>query len=179
VTDEQWASRIADLEARVAALEAAPASRPAVPGGDGSPDGSGEIGYQGTVALHGEVQWTIRYSPAATLQLDSAGATGVLAALGHPVRVAVLRQLLSGPAVAAELQEAAGLSSTGQLYHHLRALTSARVAEQDGRGRYRVPPRAVVPVLVLLLAGADVAGELHSAAPDSAASSSSRKSGPA
>ncbi|MGH4020326.1 MAG: hypothetical protein ACRDT0_14050 [Pseudonocardiaceae bacterium] len=29
------------------------------------PDGSGEIGYQGTVALPGEVQWIIRYSLAA------------------------------------------------------------------------------------------------------------------
>ncbi len=157
MTDEQWAWKIADLEERVAALEAGPVSGPVPPSGDES----GEIGYQGTVALHGEVQWTIRYSPAATLQLDGTGATGALAALGNPVRVAIIRRLLTGPAAAAELQEAAALSSTGQLYHHLRALASARVVEQDGRGHYRVPPRAVVPVLVLLLAGADVAGELR------------------
>ena len=172
MTDDQWTDRIADLEVRVAALEAGgpPPSRPAArdPGGapdtpDGSvsPDGSGKIGYQGRVTLHGEVNWTIRYSPAATLELDTTAATGVLAALGNPARASVIRQLLAGPAVAADLQEAAGLSSTGQLYHHLRALTSARIVEQDGRGRYRMPARVVVPVLVLLLAGADIAGELR------------------
>jgi len=89
----------------------------------------------------------------------AAGAT-VLAALGHPVRIALVRRLLIGPVTAAALQETAELSSTGQLYHHLRSLTGARVVEQDGRGSYRVPPRAVVPALVLLLGAADVAGGL-------------------
>jgi hypothetical protein len=33
--------------------------------------------------------------------------------------------------------------------------------EQDGRGSYRIAPPAVVPVLVLLAAAADVAGQLR------------------
>ena len=44
--------------------------------------------------------------------------------------------------------------------HDLRTLTSARVVEQDGR-RYRVPTTGVVPVLVALLAAADLGGALH------------------
>ncbi len=75
------------------------------------------------------------------LDLPASATAEVLAALGHPVRLALVRRLLGGPATAAELQEAGELSSTGQVYHHLRALTAARVVEQDGRS-FRVPTRA-------------------------------------
>ena len=105
--------------------------------------------------------WTIGLSSAAVLELPSASGSAVLAGLGHPTRAALLRRLLTGPATTTELQQVVANSSTGQLYHHLRTLTGCGLAEQDGRGRYRVPPRAVVPALVLLLAGADVAGDLR------------------
>lgn len=147
--------RLAALEARVAALEsgvAPPAPAPV--------DRSGSLGYEGAVRLHGEVSWRIEYSPAATLDLAPAPVAEVLAALGHPVRLALVRRLLSGPGSAAELQEAAGLSSTGQVYHHLKSLTAARVVEQDGRS-FRVPTTGVVPVLTMLLAAGDVAGLLR------------------
>ena len=148
--------RLAALEERVAALESAgAAAAPADEAGE-----SGEVGYQGRVRLHGEVSWTIRYAPAAVLDLPGGGVSDVLAALGHPVRLALVRRLLTGPATAAELQAAAELSSTGQVYHHLRGLAAARVVEQDGRS-YRVPTTAVVPLLSAILAAADVAGELR------------------
>jgi ArsR family transcriptional regulator len=51
-------------------------------------------------------------------------------------------------------------SSTGQVYHHLRALTSARVVKQDCRA-FRVPTTCVVPVLTMMLAVAGVAGLVH------------------
>lgn len=73
-----------------------------------------------------------------------------------------VRSLLAdGPRSTSALQEAAELASTGQLYHHLRTLTHSGLVEQDGRGSYRVNGRAVVPVLVLLTAAADVAGQLR------------------
>ncbi len=147
--------RLAALEERVAALEAE--SRPAATPDTGE---SGEVGYQGTVRLDGELAWTIRYSPAAVLELPPGGVAEVLAALGHPVRLALVRRLLTGSATAAELQAAAELSSTGQVYHHLRGLAAARVVEQDGRS-YLVPKAAVVPLLTAILAAADVAGELR------------------
>lgn len=157
MSESDLAERLAALEARVSALEAAAGSppEPAGPVAD-----HGEVGYQGSVRLHGEVEWTIRYAAAGVLQLDDQRGAAVLAALGHHTRAAMVRRLLTGPASAAELQRAAGLSSTGQLYHHLRGLTAAGVVEQDARSSYRIPPRAVVPTLVLLLAAADVAGEL-------------------
>lgn len=152
-------ARLAALEARVAALEEG--SGPAA--ADERTGESGEIGYHGSVRLQegaGPVTWTIGYDAAATLDLPAGPAAEVLAALGHPVRLALVRRLLTGPAGTNELVEAAELSSTGQLYHHLRTLTSARVVEQDGR-RYRVPTTGVVPVLVALLAAADLGGTLR------------------
>ncbi|MHC1563452.1 ArsR/SmtB family transcription factor [Actinomycetospora sp. C-140] len=152
--------RLEALEARVAALEERSGHRPAAdePAGE-----AGEVGYHGAVRLQedaGPITWTIGYDAAATLDLPAGPVSEVLAALGHPVRLALVRRLLAGPAGTHELVEATELSSSGQLYHHLRTLTAARVVEQDGR-RYRVPPTGVVPVLVALLAAADLSGTLR------------------
>ena len=70
--------------------------------------------------------------------------------------------LARGGQPATALQEAARLGSTGQLYHHLKALTASGVVEQDKRGSYRLRTAATVPVLVLLTAASDVAGQLDS-----------------
>lgn len=148
-------ARLAEVEARLAALEGRPPAREAAD----APE-SGVVGYEGTVRLHGEVQWRIELTPAAVLDLPVGASARVLAALGNPVRLVLVRLLLDGPATAAELQKAAGLSSTGALYHHLGALSGARVVEQAD-GRYRVPATGVVPLLVALLAAADIAGELR------------------
>lgn len=153
--------RLADLERRVRALEQDPA--PAAPAVEGAePDGDGTVRYGGEVRLHGEVSWSITLDAGAALELDDGPRTAVLAALGHPARAGIVRALLvAGPSGTAELQEAAGLASTGQLYHHLRALTHCGLVEQDTRGSYRVAGRVVVPALVLLTAAADVAGQLR------------------
>jgi DNA-binding transcriptional ArsR family regulator len=153
--------RLADLERRVAALEAAAALTPA-PSGPTAPSGAGVVRYSGEVHLHGDITWEITVDAGATLDMPDEPRVAVLAALGHPARARIVRILLSdGPLGTGRLQEAAGLASTGQLYHHLRSLTHCGLVEQDGRGSYRVGPRAVVPALVLLTAAADVAGELR------------------
>lgn len=127
---------------------------------DPAPGGSGFVRYGGDVHLHGDITWSVAFDAAAALDLGDDPRTSVLAALGHPVRVRIVRSLLRGPRSTAELSEAAELASTGQLYHHLRALTHCGLVEQDGRGSYRVAPRTVVPALVLLTAAADIAGQL-------------------
>jgi ArsR family transcriptional regulator, arsenate/arsenite/antimonite-responsive transcriptional repressor len=153
-------ARLAALEERVAALEVALGER----AGPEEPSGqAGEISYRGQVRLAdgaGPVAWTIGYDAEASLALPAGPVTEVLAALGHPVRLALVRRLLTGPAGTGELVAAAELSSTGQLYHHLRTLTSARLVEQDGRS-YRVPATAVVPILVAVVAAADLGGALR------------------
>lgn len=158
--DPDAEARLAALEARVAALEAAlgEQAEPEEPSGR-----AGEISYRGQVRLAdgvGPVSWSIGYDAAASLALPAGPVTEVLAALGHPVRLALVRRLLTGPAGTGELVAAADLSSTGQLYHHLRTLTAARLVEQDGR-HYRVPSTGVVPILVAVVAAADLGGALR------------------
>jgi len=144
-------SRLADLERRVAALESGAWA-----------GGTGVVGYRGRTEEPLELEWEITVTPARTLALDDGPRAEVLAALGNPARLAIVRALAThGPQPAAALQEAAGLGSTGQLYHHLKALTSAGLVEGDKRGSYRVPAAATIPALVLLTAAADVAGQLR------------------
>ena len=144
--------RLTALEARVETLE-----------GRRDPDdrARGVIEYHGNVDFDGELDWTIRYDAASVLRLPTNDQVEVAAALGNPVRYALLHTLLDGACTSSELAEAVGLTSTGQLYHHLRALCSAKIVEQRGRGAYRIPPQKIVPVLVLMTAAADIAELLH------------------
>ncbi len=120
------------------------------------------MAYQGRLGEPVALEWDIHVDPAQVLDLPDAPRTDVLAALGHPLRAAMVRRLAeSGPATTAELQAAAELGSTGQLYHHLKSLTGCGLVEQDKRGSYRLRPQATVPALVLLTAASDIAGQLR------------------
>jgi hypothetical protein len=172
--------RVAELEQRVRALEEAGGSQLASvlaylganeAGGGGAqaepaeaaggPTAQhGAVSYKGAVNFGGPVAWSIRYDAGAAAELPQQPLTEVLAALGHPVRLQLAHALLSGPATAAELQESLGLHTPGQLYHHLRALTAAKVIAQPSRNQYVLPAEKVVPVLVLTLAAGDIAGLL-------------------
>lgn len=142
------AAKLAELEARIEALEGRHRTD--------QPE-RGVIEYGGSVDFGGTIDWNIRYSAAAVPALPAQARVDVLAALGHPVRRALVEALLDGPRTGAELADAVGLTSAGQLYHHMRALTSAKILEQHGRGAYQIPGRKVVPLLVLMAAAADIA----------------------
>ena len=161
--DEDLCARVSDLEQRVSALEAGGALEGSAAPKRSDPDDSvGYIAYQGSLTTpKGPIDWTIQYDAAATTRLPAESVTEVLAALGSPVRLALVRTLLAGPAGTKELETAAGLSSPGQLYHHLRALTAAHVVETYGRGTYRIATQRVIPVHVLLLAAGDIADEIR------------------
>lgn len=73
-----------------------------------------------------------------------------LSALGHPVRLLLLRRVLAGVRTAAELSADEALGTTGQLYHHLRQLVNAGWLRSAARGQYAVPGDRVVPLLVVL-----------------------------
>uniref|UniRef100_UPI0031DBD9D7 ArsR/SmtB family transcription factor n=1 Tax=Saccharothrix mutabilis TaxID=33921 RepID=UPI0031DBD9D7 len=160
MTGVDLVQRLAELEQRVAALEGDERETVVLPD---SEDGGGELGYGGRVSLGGgRVSWRIDVTPERALSLADRPRIEVLAALAHPARVDIVRSLLAGgPQPATALQEAARLGSTGQLYHHLKALTGSGVVEQDKRGSYRLRSAATVPVLVLLTAASDVAGQLR------------------
>ena len=93
--------------------------------------------------------------------------TGVVT---HPVRdVAILK--LAGPVTAvapAALGAHQGDTTSGQLYHHLRALQGAGLIVQRRRGEYDLSPQAVVPVLAILAAAMNVATDPPFGAPPSA-----------
>lgn len=77
--------------------------------------------------------------------------TGALSALAHPARLTILREVLSGRNTTSTLA-AEGSGTSGQLYHHLRQLTSAGWLRAAGRGRYEIPAVRVIPLLTILAA---------------------------
>jgi DNA-binding transcriptional ArsR family regulator len=91
------------------------------------------------------------------LQLEAEGIARVIAAMGSPQRILLLRALLQGQHSSQQLQEAMGVTSAGQLYHHLKELLAAGIIEQRGRNNYRLDPRKIVPFLTLLAVALDLA----------------------
>ncbi|MEZ2189854.1 helix-turn-helix domain-containing protein [Corynebacterium sp. CCM 9204] len=154
--------RVTDLESRVRKLE-----HPEVPGqsqnhADESEAGAitGTIHYSGELTAPRQLRWTITLDADTVRSVPSDGITEVLAAVSSPVRLIILRELLVEPASARQLQELLGYSSPGPLYHHLKPLQSAGIVARDGDGKYQIPGPGVVPLLILLAAAGDVAGEL-------------------
>ncbi|XVV35972.1 ArsR/SmtB family transcription factor [Streptomyces sp. CA-100214] len=162
---EQLEQRVADLERRLAALEEA-GERPAPRPGEGDfwaleglKEQLAELGaadggvlFTGSVRLPTGEQYAWQHGALTEglLDADWAESAEVFAALGHPVRLRLLREILGGRRTAAELAELDGVGTTGQIYHHLRQLTGAGWLHATGRGRHEVPPGRVVPLLVAL-----------------------------
>ncbi|MEJ1089596.1 helix-turn-helix domain-containing protein [Microbacterium sp. Mu-80] len=104
-----------------------------------------------TLPTGAPVSWQVGRGTAGMLEVDWSDHAAVFAALGHPVRIELLRHILSGVQTTAELAQVEGLGTTGQLHHHLRQLVSAGWVRQSGRGSYEVPATRVVPLLVCVL----------------------------
>ena len=156
---EELSARLASVEQRLAELEsrdrradsesAAPgpaAPAPAAPGCDpetfwaltglkARAGGHSMVLFTGSVTLPG---WDTAADP--------------LTALGHPVRLNILRAVLAGQHVTAEIASTGGLGTTGQLYHHLRQLQAAGWLRPAGRGRYEIPPARIIPLLAIVTA---------------------------
>jgi len=176
-----------DLTARVAALEERVTELEHRPSGEGvwalevlrrrsgqpfEGDGvAGSVLFAGTATIpsgadtgSGTVVWQEEYPVPKLLGNSWADAAGALAALGHPVRLELIRRLLSGAHTTHELAEIPALGTSGQLYHHLRELQAAGLVVQRRRNDYTVPADRVVPCLVLVAAAQTCAhvGEIAS-----------------
>lgn len=116
----------------------------------------GEVAYGGTATIPTGEQfaWQRQAASQEILRHDWEGLDRVLAALGHPVRLALLRAILHGRRTKAGLESLEGLGTTGQLYHHLKQLEAAGWVRVLERGVYGVPGERVVPLLVILAAAA-------------------------
>lgn len=177
-------SRIADLERRVAALEAAATVAVGAPS-DAMPSAVLEHGVTnreravdpdvfwaleglharepapGAVMIVGDVElprgvvarWQEGARTADLLDDDWHTVADTLAALGHPVRIRLLREILRGTATARELVELDGMGTSGQVYHHLRLLVAAGWLRVRGGGTYEVPPERVVPLMTIMVGG--------------------------
>ncbi|MEU8704320.1 helix-turn-helix domain-containing protein [Streptomyces sp. NPDC048565] len=175
----ELAERVAELERRLAVLESAAepvtgSAKPELGAGDfwaleglkeqlghvGEAAADGGVMFTGAVKLPAGERYEWQYGALTAGLLGStredrpdwAEAAEPLAALGHPVRLRLLREILGGRRTAAELAELDDTGTTGQIYHHLRLLTGAGWLHTTGRGRYEVPGVRVVPLLVVLTA---------------------------
>jgi hypothetical protein len=154
------------LERRLAALEATGGRAPRLGEGDfWALDGlkeqlaeveaaDGGVLFTGAVRLPTGEQYEWQYGALTERLLadDWPAAADAFAALGHPVRLRLLREILGGRRTAAELAALEEIGTTGQIYHHLRQLTGTGWLQTTGRGRHEVPPGRVVPLLVVLSA---------------------------
>jgi DNA-binding transcriptional ArsR family regulator len=116
----------------------------------------GEVVYGGLVTVPAGEQyaWQKHAGTRDLFSRDWGAVDRVLAALGHPVRLALLKALLEGKRAKADLERIEGLGTTGQLYHHLKALEEAGWVRTLERGIYGVPGERVVPLLAILSAAA-------------------------
>ncbi|MEU3835265.1 ArsR/SmtB family transcription factor [Streptomyces microflavus] len=170
--------RVAELERRLTALERQDRESPRLGDGDfwalnglkqqladvGEAAADGGVLFTGAVRLPTGEQYEWQYGALTGALLEEEGAgdeerpddasatADSLAALGHPVRLRLLREILGGRRTAAELAALDAVGTTGQIYHHLRQLTGAGWLHTAGRGRYEVPAARVVPLLVVLAA---------------------------
>ncbi len=112
------------------------------------------VALAGHVALPGgrEYDWQQFADAAAMIDGDWSELAESIAALAHPVRLALVRAVLSGTSAAADLGAMEGFGTSGQLYHHLRTLVSGGWLRSPSRGHYEVPETRVIPLLVLLAA---------------------------
>ena len=115
-------------------------------------DNAGAVLYTGTVDLPtGEhYEWQFGTPVDSLFDADWSAWAATLGALGHPVRLQLLRRVLAGTHKAADLAADESLGTTGQLYHHLRQLVNAGWLRSATRGQYTVPGERVVPLLVVL-----------------------------
>ena len=164
-------TRLVELEARVSALEGRSG------GGDPAPDqepaadtdafwalngvkarhpGQGAVLFAGSASIAGGESYEYQYGldTQHLLDLEWSAFADSLAALGHPVRLAILRAVAGGTETVAGLVEELGLGTSGQMYHHVNQLQARGWLMASARSRFRIPPARMIPLLAILTAAA-------------------------
>ena len=117
----------------------------------------GAVAYAGAVHF-GDRQylWIKDHGLPEIVEHEFDALAGVLSALSSLPRLIMLRSLLQGPRSSQELQAALGISSAGQLYHHLKDLLAAGLVVQSQRGSYQIRGAKMVSILAILAAAMDL-----------------------
>ena len=97
-------------------------------------------------------RWQETRSTEWLLDADLREIAEALAALGNPVRLRLLREVINGRTTVQELAATDGIGTTGQVYHHLRQLTAAGWVRRASGGGYEIPIARIVPLLGTILA---------------------------
>ncbi|WP_337104167.1 ATP-binding protein [Paenibacillus sp. YIM B09110] len=119
----------------------------------------GSIHYSGQVSAgNGSFRWEPQERRVGRLlEVDSDRAAKVLSALGHKQRLDILKTVLQQPLTGAELVERLNMGTTGQLYHHIKALLGADLLVQEERGgKYSLSGHRALPLLLLLASASDL-----------------------
>ncbi|MCR2805887.1 ATP-binding protein [Paenibacillus soyae] len=91
------------------------------------------------------------------LNLDSDKVAKILSALGHKQRIDMLKTILQEPMAGTDLVSRLNMGTTGQLYHHIKALQGADLLSQEERGgSYALPAHRTLPFLLLLAAASEL-----------------------
>ncbi|MCT9867839.1 winged helix-turn-helix domain-containing protein [Paenarthrobacter aurescens] len=178
MTDTDLQLKLAALEERVAALEAASVPGATQPGPEHEPTdpfwvlsslkqryadtavvtyagripGGDHQGYKGPTPV--DWQYGLPVTDILARDWETTGASHALGALGSPTRIRFLQEILRGNDSVASLSELEGVGTPGQVYHHLSQLQAAGWVRPISRGRYGVPGEKVIPLLVIILASA-------------------------
>lgn len=158
--------RLKALEQRVTALETprsgAPAPAPISEGDDTfwALEGlQARAAEPGAVMMIGSVQtpkgyqaqWQMSVGADELFASDFADRAESLSALAHPVRLRIVQRLMSDAETVQDLTHTGEFGTSGQIYHHLKQLTSNGWLRASGGGRYEVPVARVVPLLTILM----------------------------
>lgn len=157
---------VASLEARITAIEeqlaASGGTRLRVSAMQASPSPDEDTLSTGTIQgtfsivgslLIGEQRSNIRVQEQvhSFFDADSEQVAQVIAAMGNPHRVTLLRALFQGPRTALQLQEELAMGSVGQLYHHLKELVATGLVIQSRRSTYSITPAKMMWISLLFM----------------------------
>jgi hypothetical protein len=118
------------------------------------PEDRGAVLYTGTVALPSGAQyvWQRQASTRELLEGDWRDLSETIAALAHPMRLEILKHALGQDRSTQDFMALPDMGTTGQLFHHVKALQDAGWLRSLQRGLYGVPGERVVPLLAMLTA---------------------------
>jgi hypothetical protein len=114
----------------------------------------GRVGFGGIVftAAGRHYEWQGEREVGALTAMSWETFATSLGALGHPVRLELLRAIVAGHHDVGQMSRIPGMGSTGQLYHHLRQLQSGGWVRQTQRNHYVPVPDRLVALLAILAA---------------------------